>query len=103
MLHARCAMLVDRLTDISPKLDIIPPQIVSIRQVLTRAKAAHNGPVEITRTNWVICSARLPDFVTNPFLIQLVPIKTLQSLHVKFRVISESFETNWDCTLITSD
>ena len=37
------------------------------------------------------------------FLIQLVPIKTLQSLHAKFRVINESFETNLDCTYITRD
>ena len=33
--------------------------------------------------------------------VQLVPIKTLQSLHAKFRVIFESFETNLDCTMIT--
>ena len=40
-----------------------------------------------------------------PFLkvqsIQLVPIKTLLSLHAKFRVINENFETNLDCTIIT--
>ena len=35
--------------------------------------------------------------------VQLVPIKTLQSLHAKFRVINESFETNLDCTMITRD
>ena len=37
------------------------------------------------------------------WLIQLVPIKTLQSLHAKFRTINESFETNLDCTIITRD
>ena len=35
--------------------------------------------------------------------IQLVPIKTLQSLHAKFGAINESFETNLDCTIITRD
>ena len=35
--------------------------------------------------------------------IQLVPIKTLQSLHAKFKVINESFETNLDCTMTTKD
>ena len=33
--------------------------------------------------------------------VQLVPIKTLQSLHVKFRAINESFEINLDYTMIT--
>ena len=35
--------------------------------------------------------------------IQLVPIKTLQSLHAKFRATNESFEANFDCTIITRD
>ena len=35
--------------------------------------------------------------------VQLVPIKTLQSLNAKFRVINKSFETNLDCTKITRD
>ena len=35
--------------------------------------------------------------------IQLVPIKTLQSLHAEFRVINGSFETTLDCTKITRD
>ena len=38
-----------------------------------------------------------------PCHIKLVPIKTLQSLHSKFMVINESFETNLDCTIITRD
>ena len=37
------------------------------------------------------------------FIIQLVPIKTLQSLYAKFRLINESFETNLDCTIIIRD
>ena len=37
------------------------------------------------------------------FIVQFVPIKTLQSLHEKFRAINESFETNLDCTMITRD
>ena len=36
-------------------------------------------------------------------VLQLVPIKTLQSLHAKLRTINESFETNFDCTKITRD
>ena len=32
--------------------------------------------------------------------LQLVSIKTLQSLHAKFRIINESFETSLDCTII---
>ena len=36
-------------------------------------------------------------------IIQLVPIKTLQSLNAKCRTINESFETNFDCTVITKD
>ena len=39
----------------------------------------------------------------DPDIVQLVPIKTLQSLHAKFRVISESFETKLNCTIITRD
>ena len=35
--------------------------------------------------------------------VQLVPIKTLQSLNAKFRVINESFETNLDCYAMTRD
>ena len=35
--------------------------------------------------------------------LQLVPIKTLQSLHAESRVITESFETNLDCTMIKRD
>ena len=33
----------------------------------------------------------------------LVHIKTLQSLNAKFRAINESFETNLDCIMITTD
>ena len=35
--------------------------------------------------------------------VQLVPIKTLQSLHAKFKVINENFETNFDCTMMPRD
>ena len=31
--------------------------------------------------------------------IELVPIKTLQSLHAKFSTINESCETNLDCNM----
>ena len=34
--------------------------------------------------------------------LQLVPIKTLQSLHAKLRIITNSFETNLDCTRSTT-
>ena len=36
-------------------------------------------------------------------LLPLVPIKTLQSLRPKLRVIDESFETNLNWTIITND
>ena len=35
--------------------------------------------------------------------VQLVPIKTLQSLHAKFRVINENLKTNLDWTIISRD
>ena len=35
--------------------------------------------------------------------LQLVPIKTLQSLNAKFRVINENFETNLDYYTMTRD
>ena len=37
--------------------------------------------------------------------IQLVPIKTLQTLHAKIRIINKSFvfQTNLDCTIKTRD
>ena len=34
-------------------------------------------------------------------IIELVAIKTLQSLHAEVRVINGSFETNLDCTKVT--
>ena len=36
-------------------------------------------------------------------IVQLVPIKTLQSLNAKFRVINETSETNFDNIIITKD
>ena len=44
-------------------------------------------------------------FVTELFVtfVQFVPIKTLHSLHTKFRAINKSFETNLACTIITRD
>ena len=36
-------------------------------------------------------------------IIQLVPMKTLQSLFPKFRILNISFETNLDCTILTTD
>ena len=40
-------------------------------------------------------------FQSKCWIIKLVPIKTLQSLHAKFRVLNEGFETNLDCTIIS--
>ena len=41
--------------------------------------------------------------VASLVVIQFVPIKTLQSLHAKFRVVNESFETNLNCTILTKN
>ena len=35
--------------------------------------------------------------------LQLVPIKTLHSLHTNIRVINENFDTNLVCTIVTRD
>ena len=37
------------------------------------------------------------------YFIQLVPIKTLQSLHAKFRIVNKVSKQIWDCTIKTRD
>ena len=37
--------------------------------------------------------------VAYPYCLQLIPVKTSQSFHPKFRAIDKSFETNLDCTV----
>ena len=75
-----------------PPYDVLSMKNTPIKNKTKQNKKKKN--IEILYTSNVIRKYEV---------IQLVPIKTLQSLHAKFRTINETFETNLDCTIITRD
>ena len=88
----------------------VPDNLESLSSKQFRAIVGRNKIVtSITHSNTEFAKLRLScriircDMKQQITILQLAPIKTLQSLHAKFRIINESFETNLDCNKITRE